>query len=97
MDDAWTSSLAFLLANVPVLGRLHVRYHSLTEMERSCEVRLDIGLPLSTRVEVVHGFAVLPEGAADSAIVDQDISAVVEEGRCFLGCFTDVVDAAKIA
>ena len=55
---------------------------------------LDVSLPFGTGVEVVHGFAVLPEGAADSTIVDQDVDSVVEEGGSFSGCFTDVIDAS---
>ena len=97
MDDCWAGSLAFLLADIPILGGLHVWQNSLTEMEGSCQVGFDVSLPLGAGVEVVHGFAVLPEGAADSSVVDQDVDPVVKEVGGFLGCFTDVVDASEIA
>ena len=97
MDDCGAGSFAFLLAHIPVLGGLHVWQHSLTEMKGSCQIRLDVSLPFSARVEVVHGLAVSPKRGADSAIVDQDVDSIVEEVGSFLGCFTDVVDAPEVA
>lgn len=97
MDDARTRSLTLLLADVPVAGHFHVRQDCLAKMEGRGQVRLDVCHPLARRVEVVHGLAILPEGGADAAVVDQDIDAVVEEGGGVFGRLADVVDAAKVA
>jgi len=97
MDDARARPFTLLFPHCPVLGHLHVRQDSLAEVERRSQIRLDVRLPLGRRVEVVHGLAILPEGRADAAVVDEHVDAVVEEGRGFFGRRADVVDAAEVA
>lgn len=97
MDDTRAGSLTLLFTHFPVLGHFHVRQNCLAEMERRSQIRLDVSHPLARRVEVVHGLAILPEGGADAAVVDEHVDAVVEEGGGFFCGLADGVDAAEVA
>jgi hypothetical protein len=97
VNNAWTRTLTLGLSLISVRGRLHVRQHCLAEMEGCGQVRLNVRLPLLAGVGVVHGGSILPVGTGDATIVDQDIDAVGEEGRCFLGGTANFWDAAEVA
>lgn len=65
-------------------------------MEWSSQIRFHVGQPLAWSLPIIHGLVVLPERAADAAVVDQDINAIVEEFGSFCRCLSYLLDASEI-